>query len=252
VSRPPHSEPKAALWEQYRAQIDALSGAEPNFDLERRHEYSRANGWHIDDYDGELPAEPPGPPVAGGSWEVACTMVREYRFPDPSLITGIFYPDRPLDQRVMLLRAQFLGLTFFFGVRVGGVLDTTRDGPRGPERAWGYNYQTLKGHFERGQIDFTVIKELATGRVHFQIHAFSQIAKIANPFFWLGFRMFGRWLQRRFARRSLERMQLLVQEQLAMPGAGVTPAAAESAPVQPASAEPGAAEALEQAEKPRS
>ncbi|RZK22513.1 MAG: DUF1990 family protein, partial [Hymenobacter sp.] len=30
---------------------------------------------------------------------------------------------------------------------------------------WGYGYRTLQGHFERGQIDFSVHKNLTTGAV---------------------------------------------------------------------------------------
>ena len=53
---------------------------------------------------------------------------------------------------------------------------------------WGYNYRTLEGHFERGQIDFMVHKNLTTGRVWFHIHAVSQTGRISNPVYWLGFK----------------------------------------------------------------
>jgi uncharacterized protein (UPF0548 family) len=82
---------------------------------------------------------------------------------------------------------------------------------------WGYGYRTLEGHFERGQIDFTIHKNLTTGTVQFRIHAVSQTGRIRNPFYWLGFKLFGRWLQRRFARESLRRMQRLVAAALAAP-----------------------------------
>ena len=82
--------------------------------------------------------------------------------------------------------------------------------PTGPERVWGYGYRTLEGHFERGQINFTVHKNLTTGTVQFRIHAVSQPGHIQNPFYWVGFRLFGRTLQRKFARESLWRMRELV------------------------------------------
>lgn len=236
------------LWEQYRQRLDALGALKVNFDLERRDEYSAANGWHVDDYQSELPAEPPGPPLAGGSWEAARAMLRDYKFPDPTLITGIFVPDQPLEKRVMLLRGRFLGLTFFFGVRVGGVVDTTEQGPHGLERGWGFSYQTLEGHFERGQIDFRVAKLLETGQVLFRIHAFSQMAEIANPFYQIGFRMFGRRLQRRFARTAMERMDRLVREQLASGRRG-SEAINDATPIRPAAAGSQAAEKLEEAQR---
>ena len=230
------------LWERHQAEIDALQTSTMNFDLERRHEYTRENGWNVDDYEAELPAEASGPALPNGSWAAAQQVLREYTFPPPDLITGIFYPDRPLEQRVMLLRGRFLVFTFYFGVKIGGVLDTTRDGNHGLEQVWGYNYYTLEGHFERGQIEFEIIKRLATGAVLFRIHAFSQTGTIRNPFYNIGFKLFGRRLQKKFARESLKRMQRLVQEQLA---AGATPATDARAPVQPMSSDQNARDELE-------
>ena len=77
-----------------------------------------------------------------------------------------------------------------------------------------HGYRTLEGHFERGQIDFTIHKNITSGAVQFRIHAVSQAGQIRNPFYWLGFKLFGRTLQRRFARESLRRMQALVAAEL--------------------------------------
>jgi hypothetical protein len=202
------------LWERYQARLDALRDAPINFDLERQHEYTRQNGWHIDDYEAELIREPPGQPLPDGPWAIGCRMLREYRFPDPGILTGIYVPDTPLDQRVMLLRARAYCMTFFFGVRIANVRDTTTDGEHGPERVWGYGYQTLRGHFEQGQIDFAVVKLLDSGQVVFRIHAFSKTGRIPNPIIRIGFRLLGRRLQIKFAKRALVRMQNLVQEEL--------------------------------------
>ena len=209
------------LWEQYRARLDAYSNVEVNYDFSRQKEYTSATGWRIDDYETDLPAEAPGPPEAAGSFAAAQDVLRRYAFPPPDLITGIFKPDGPLENRIMLLRAQFLFFKFYFGVRVSEVTDeAARASPAGPagsypERVWGYGYRTLEGHFERGQIDFTIHKNLTTGAVQFRIHAVSQPGQIRNPFYWVGFRLFGRMLQRKFARESLRRMQELVTAALA-------------------------------------
>ncbi|SHJ15275.1 protein of unknown function [Hymenobacter daecheongensis DSM 21074] len=203
------------LWEVQKARLEAFGKAKVNFDLERVSEYTAETGWRIDDYDTELPAEAPGPPAENGPWRAAQQILRAYTFPPSDLITGIFVPDAPLEERTMVLRAQFLFFTFWFGVRIGGVTDETRRLPDGTqEQVWGYNYRTLEGHFERGQIEFTVHKNLGTGRVTFHIHAFSQVGRIRNPFYWLGFKLFGRILQRRFAHQSLERMRAQVEAAL--------------------------------------
>ena len=213
MTQPPTTPP---LWEQQRARLDAYANAEVNYDFSRQNEYTSATGWRIDDYETDLPAEAPGPPAEAGTFAAAQDILRRYAFPPPDLITGIFSPDGPLEKRIMVLRAQFLFFKFYFGVRVSGVTDeAARAAPGGPERVWGYGYRTLEGHFERGQIDFTIHKNLGTGAVQFRIHAVSQPGQIRNPFYWVGFKLFGRRLQRKFARESLRRMRGMVAAALA-------------------------------------
>jgi hypothetical protein len=207
---------KPPVWEQYRAQIDAYAHARVNYDFTRQNEYTSATGWRLDDYATDLPAEAPGPPEAAGPFAAAQDVLRRYAFPPPDLITGYFDPSVPLEKRIMVLRAHFLVFNFYFGVRVSEVTDeAARATPEGPERVWGYGYRTLEGHFEKGQIDFTIHKNITTGAVQFRIHAVSQPGHIRNPFYWLGFKLFGRILQRKFARESLRRMRELVAASLA-------------------------------------
>lgn len=203
------------LHEQQRARLEAYARARANFDDSRMHEYTEQTGWQVDDYEQELPAEPPGEPLPDGSFMAAQQVLRNYSFPPPDLITGVFVPETPLEQRVMVLRGRFLIFTFWFGVRIGGVVDERRALPDGGHEAvWGYNYHTLEGHFERGQIEFTVHKHLGTGRVMFRIHAVSQTGHISNLFYRLGFRIFGRFLQRRFSHESMRRVRAQVQDML--------------------------------------
>ena len=201
-------------FERYKTRLDSLEKLGLNLDLERREDFTAANGWNLDHYEADLPSESPGEPLEGGSFRAAQTVLREYKFPPPNLITGIFVPDEPLERRVMLLRARFLGFTFYFGVKVNGVSDELREGKSGQERVWGYRYATLEGHFERGQIEFLIVKNLQTGSVQFRIDAFSKTGLIRNPIYRLGFGLFGRHLQRRFARQSMLRMQTLVAHAL--------------------------------------
>lgn len=237
---------KPPLYELQKARLEAYATAGYNFDPDKAAEYTSVAGWNVDDYETELPTEAPGPADAHGSWAAAREVLRNYTFPPPGLITGIFVPDQPLEQRVMVLRGQFLLFTFWFGVRIGGVTDETRTRPDGArEQVWGYNYRTLEGHFERGQIDFTIHKLVATGRVLFRIHAFSQVGQIRNPFYWIGFKLFGRMLQKRFARQSMRRLQEQVAEIMRT---GQTATATPVTPVQAASESKAAQEQLDKAQ----
>ena len=212
----PSPTPPTASWERYRAQLATYAHTKVNYDYANVREYTAATGWRLDDYHIDLPPEAPGPPAVAGSFAAAQDVLRRYTFPPPNLITGYFDPSQPLEKRIMVLRAHFLAFNFYFGVQIVDVINEAAcPTPAGPEHVWGYGYRTLEGHFERGQINFSVHKNVATGAVQFCIHALSQKGSIRNPFYWLGFQLFGRLLQRRFARQSLLRMRRLVGEALA-------------------------------------
>jgi hypothetical protein len=220
-----------------RKALDELYDKGLNFDLGRRGEFTPANGWHIDDYCQALPAEPPGEPLPDGSWRVARRLMRDYAFADPSIVRAIYHPDRPLERRDMLLEGRFLGLRFSFGCRVGGVNEELRDVDGRPVRVWGWNYRTLQGHLEMGQMDYDVWKWLDSGSVEFRIHVVSKAAHIPNPVIRLGFRLFGRTVQRRFARHACERMARLTGAALERGAAAAPPPSGEVA-VEPAASRP--------------
>jgi hypothetical protein len=197
-----------------RRALEALHAKPLNFDTTRTVDFSAERGWRIDDYRQPLPAEPAGPPLPDGSWETARRLMRDYEFADPKIVRAIYYDDRPFEQRDMLLELRFHGLRFHAGVRIGGTRDETTmiDGRR--VRVWGWNYRTLHGHLEMGQMDYEVWKWLDSGAVEFRIHAVSRPAAIRNPIIRLGFHLFGRREQLRFARHACYRMAQLVTAEL--------------------------------------
>jgi uncharacterized protein (UPF0548 family) len=192
-----------------RRALAALADKGFNFDPDQAEHFTTANGWHVDDYIQPLPPEPAGPPAPAGSFEVARRLMADYEFADPAIVRAVYAPESPLDRRDMLLEGRFWGLRFHFGVRVGGLVDeeTAVDGRR--LRRWGWNYRTLQGHLEMGQMDYEVGKWLDSGEVEFRIHVVSRPAHIPNPVIRLGFRLFGRRVQRRFARHACQRMARL-------------------------------------------
>ena len=129
-------------------------------------------------------------------------------------MTGVFDADDPLENRAMLLILHFHWLKVHVGVRVGDVYDEQRQlsGRRG--RVFGWNYRTLRGHVERGQMDWQVWKFPDTGEVLFRINSFSQPAGGGNPLLRLGFRMIGRREQLRFLKATSDRMAQLTAERM--------------------------------------
>jgi uncharacterized protein (UPF0548 family) len=198
-----------------RRALDTLRDRPLNFDLARREEFTAANGWQVDEWRRPLPPEPPGPPLPDGSWEACKEVLASYSFADPRIVRAVYRPDTPLEGREMLLEGRFYGLRFLMGLRVGAVTDTTKVVDGREVRVWGWNYRTLQGHLEMGQMDYEVWKWTASGAVELRIDAFSKPAEIPNPIVRLGFRLFGRTMQRRFARRALTRVERQVRERLA-------------------------------------
>ena len=192
--------------------LAGLSGRQVNYDPARAPQDGRPDGhWHVDSGDAVIGHELPGPPVPGGPWETGCILVRQYEFIEPRILRAVYRGDSELAGRDMLLEGRFFGLRFYLGVRIAGVIDETRDADGGPERVWGWSYQTLEGHLEQGRLSYEVIKNLGTGRVTFRVSGYSRAAPIPSPVIRWGFALFGRWTQRRFYLAIQRRMRRLVQ-----------------------------------------
>ena len=196
-----------------RQALAELRSREVNFDVSRRTEYTPQNGWHADDVRQALPSEAPGAPTPGGSWETARAIARDYDFADPSIVRGVFDHHEPLERRTMLLILHFHRLRIYVGVRVGDVYDEERmlDGRRG--RVFGWNYRTLEGHVEQGEMSWEIWKFPDTGDVLFRVASFSRPAARGNLLVRIGFRLFGRREQLRFLALTANRMARLTEEQ---------------------------------------
>ncbi|HEY0932819.1 MAG TPA: DUF1990 family protein [Trebonia sp.] len=198
-----------------RGALSKLPGLAVNYDPAQAPEdgaVSAVTGhWHVDAGATVIGREQPGAPEPGGPWETACRLVRRYEFADARILRGVYRGDGELLGRDMLLEARFFGLRFYVGVRVTAVIDEERDSGNGPERVWGWSYQTLEGHLEQGRLNYEVIKNLKNGLVTFRVAGYSRRAPIPNPVIRLGFIIFGRWTQRRFYRNIQARMASLVR-----------------------------------------
>ena len=165
---------------------------------------------HHDAVTQELPGEPPGAPVPGGSWEIARRLMTEYRMADPAIVRAHGEGDE-LQGRVMELDLRFRRLLWVRAhVRVRRVWDEERDGAR----VFGYEYETLPGHVETGVMDYEVYKWPEDGRVEFRLHARSRPSGEGPWWARVGFRLVGRREQVRFYYRCCARMAELVSSEL--------------------------------------
>lgn len=198
-----------------QAELDALRKAPVNYELDGPP--TRAKGWTFDHYCLRLPAERPGGPEPDGAFQVACRLVRDYEFADPSIIKGVWRSDTPLPDRTMLLEGRFLALRFLLGVRVSEVIDEVDETDGRRLQTWGWCYRTLSGHLEAGQMCYRVVKDLDSGQVEFRISRYVRPEQIPNPVVRLGWHVFGRAMQVLFVKRSMARMKRLVDAEL-LPG----------------------------------
>lgn len=202
--------PRSAL-----AAFEQLDGLAVNFTPMAWEVAAADRAWRADRREIELAAEPPGPPVPGGPYEVARALLLTYEVADPALVRAVYDPAAPLEGRNMLLVGRFAGLRFPMGVRVGGVIDGPDEVEGAPVQRFAWHYRTLEYHLERGQMDYEVVKHHSTGRIGFRMAAYSQRTPLGNPVVRVGFGLFGRPTQLRFYARALERMRRLTAERSA-------------------------------------
>jgi uncharacterized protein (UPF0548 family) len=177
--------------------LQKLSALPVNYDPDALDLEHPPAGWTVDDRRQPLPAEPPGSPVPGGSWEMARRLIGGYEFADPSMVRAYYEAQDPYPGRDMLLELRALGVfKVRVGVRVSEVFDDTRTVDGREARVAGWSYRTLQGHVEQGQMDWEVWKWLDTGEVDFRVHSVSRSASISNPFIAVGF-----WLLKAHERR---------------------------------------------------
>lgn len=182
--------------------------------LDRAEMRAHPERWQYDERLQPLPAEPPGPPVPGGSWALARRLMHGYEFVDPSIVRAHYDPDQPLQGREMRLAVRFHGLVFRVSCRVTDVYERTVSEAGRDVCVWGWSYGTLRGHFEQGEMSWEVLKWLDTGEVAFRLRSHSRRARDPNLIVRLGFRLFGRREQLRFYDSTCERMRRLVEEAL--------------------------------------
>lgn len=168
--------------------------------------YARAEvgppDWVFDVHRRSLGREAAGPPEDGGPWRRAREVVEEYGFTPPETLRAYYERGSALLGRDILLEARLPGLRFLMGVRITAVRDESGD----DRTLWGWSYETLLGHLERGRVDYELVKDHRTGEVEFVARSCSQLHPRAPWWMRFGWRLVGRRTQLRFYRRAGERL----------------------------------------------
>lgn len=190
-----------------RSYLNALEDRPVNFDCPPE-EMIPANGWTVDGSEDEIATEPEGPPIADGPFERAKQAIINYDFSDPSIVVGHFDPDTPVVGRNMLLELKVLGFRFLCGVRVQGMRDDLEAGTS----YFGFRYDTLEGHVERGYEWFLLTKDHATGGIHFKIEAHWRMGQFPNAWSKAGFVLIGEHYRSVWRRRAPDRLRRVARQ----------------------------------------
>lgn len=180
-----------------KLKLSDLSDLSYNFDLNYLN--SESPGWYHDRYCeridiSKIASTATAPIIIKRIKE----YLKNYKFPDPKLVRSYFDPNSNMEGRNMLIEGKFLWVKVYFPVRISEVIDT-RD-------SFGYSYRTLEGHWEKGQISF-FINAINKYAVEIKIESVSQPAHIERWDYRIGFKLFGRYLQRKFAKSCIKRIK---------------------------------------------
>lgn len=157
------------------------------------------NGWHQYYSQSVVAREQPGAPDEDGPFERGRLAVINYEFSDRSIVTGHFDPYVPLLGRPILLEVKaFRFLHYLSGVLVSAVRSEEKEN----ETVFGFRYDTLEGHIEKGYEWFLLTKEHETGDIRFRIEAAWQPGQFPNWWSRVGFSLVAPHYQRSWHHRA--------------------------------------------------
>ena len=197
---------------ELRAMLDEMAERPVNFD-EPPERMTIDHGWTVDGSHDHLGSEPEGSPTADGIFARARQGVLNYDFSDPKIVEAHYDPDIPALGRDMLLELKVLGFRFLGGCRVTEV----RDEADSATTAFGFRYDTLAGHIERGFEWFLLTKDHQTGDVHFRIEAHWRLGDFPSWWSRLGFKLIGERYRRLWRHRAPERLRHLTRKRVEHP-----------------------------------
>ncbi|MEW4567605.1 DUF1990 family protein [Tautonia sp. JC769] len=197
---------------ELRTMLDELARRPVNFE-DPPERMTVEHGWTVDGSHDSLGFEPEGPPLSDGLYAHAREGLLHYDFSDPSIVEGHYDPEVEPEGRDMLLELKVLGFRFLGGCRVTHLREETEDG----STAFGFRYDTLAGHIERGFEWFLLTKDHQTGEIHFRIEAHWRLGDFPNWWSRLGFRILGERYRHRWRVRAPDRLRRLARDPAEQP-----------------------------------
>lgn len=182
--------------EELRARLERLTSAPVNFNG-REEELTADHGWHH--YHSEAVVVPQNDDT---SFQRARVALANYQFSDPRIVVAHFDPTGSLLGRRILLEIKVLGLRYLCPALVTNVRDEAT--------VYGFRYDTLEGHIERGMEWFLITRE-ANGAIRFRIEARWQPGDMPNWWSRAGFSVLSGFFQRRWHRRAHNLLSLLAR-----------------------------------------
>jgi uncharacterized protein (UPF0548 family) len=181
--------------ESIRARLDRAGTARLNFEAVEE-EMTGEHGWHHYHSEAIIASEPEG----DERFTRARVALANYQFSDPAIVLAHFDPAEALLGRRMLLEIQVLGLHYL----CPAVVNRVREEPG----VFGFRYDTLDGHIERGVEWFLLTKD-ERGDIRFRVEARWRAGQFPNWWSRIGFRILSGYYQRKWHRRAHRRLALL-------------------------------------------
>lgn len=181
--------------DELRVRLGSLSTRRRNFD-EEEERMTGEEGWHHYRSEAVIARDA----ADGACMQRARVALANYQFSDPGIVVAHFDPASPLLMRRLLLEIKVLGLRYLSAAVVMRVRDE-RD-------AYGFRYDTLEGHIERG-MEWFLLTRNERGDIRFRIEARWKRGDLPNWWSRLGFMLVSGYYQRQWHRQAHRRLSLL-------------------------------------------
>ena len=178
-----------------RRRLDQAQAATVNF-AETEEEMTGEAGWHHYHSEAVIAREPEG----DDCFARARVALANYEFSDPDIVVAHFDPATPLLGRRMMLDIQVFGLHYL----CPAVVNRVREAPG----VFGFRYDTLEGHIERG-VEWFLLTKNERGEIRFRVEARWRKGQFPNWWSRIGFILLSGYYQRKWHRRAHNRLSLL-------------------------------------------